>query len=167
MEADGDRLHELFVVPLVYRYLADGVPPARHITSAWIERSAQDRAQADVGLWLLVDADDRIAGCVRTHLLDALHTAELTYVLHPGLWGRGLATRMGWTAMQAAFDDGRIERVIAGTDDPNVASRAVMERLGMRFLRTTRNPRWTGVEYFRGRDDAPPVPVPGLIERRM
>lgn len=166
-QADGDRLHQLFVLPPVYRYLADGVAPPRHITSEWIARSATDRAQADVGLWLLVDARDSILGCVRTHLRAEPLTAELTYVLHPDLWGRGLATRMGWTATVAAFNDGRIERMIAGTDDPNVASRAVMERLGMRFLHATRNARWAGVEYVRLRDDPAPEPLPALIPRMV
>jgi len=100
---------------------------------------------------------------VRTHFLDAPRTAELTYVLHPQLWGRGLATAMGWTAMQRAFDSALVETMLAGTDDPNTASVAVMRRLGMRFLRRTRNPRWTGVEYVRQVQDPLPDPVPATL----
>jgi len=160
-DTDGDRLHDLFCLPDVYRYLADGIPPAREITSRWIEKSHMDRLRTpDVGLFLLMLDGERIAGCARTLFLDAPRTAELTYVLHPEQWGQGLATSMGWTVMQRAFDSGYFETMIAGTDDPNTASVAVMRRLGMRFLRRTRNPRWTGVEYVRGHDDPLPEPVP-------
>lgn len=165
--AHGDALHELFCLPAVYRYLADGSPPPRRITTQWIEKSRQDRAVTPaIGLFRLITETERIIGCVRTHLLAEPRTAELTYVLHPDFWGRGLATSMGWTAMQRAFDSGCVDTIIAGTDDPNTASRAVMERLGMRFLRHTRNPRWAGVEYVRHRDDPWPEPVPGPLPIR-
>ena len=166
-DADGERLHELFCLPDVYRYLADGAAPDVAITRQWIRRShAERQTVGGIGLRLLIDADDVLIGCVRTHLLEEPRTAELTYVLHPAVWGRGLATRMGWTAMQAAFDGGAVERIIAGTDDPNTASRAVMERLAMRFLRSTRNPRWRGVEYLRERRDPPPDPIPEFLTIR-
>ena len=113
-----------------------------------------------LGLDRLLAGDDRILGCVRTHFLTAPRTTELTYVLHPELWGRGIATAMGWTAMQQAFGSGCVDAVIAATDDPNTASVAVMRRLGMRFLGHTRNPRWSGVEYVRHRSDPWPDPVP-------
>ena len=159
--AHGDGLHELFCLPEVYRYLADGAPPDREITTRWIEKSFADRTiTPDVGLYRLLSADDRILGCVRTHFLAAPRTTELTYVLHPEAWGRGLATAMGWTAMQQAFGSGCVDTMIAATDDPNTASVAVMRRLGMRFLRHTRNPRWSGVEYVRHRSDPWPDPVP-------
>jgi len=167
IHTDGDRLHELFCLPAVYRYLADGIPPARGITSRWIDRSEQDRRRTPaVGLFLLQENEEQIVGCVRTHFLDAPRTAELTYVLHPQLWGIGLATAMGWTAMQQAFDSTLVETMLAGTDDPNTASVAVMRRLGMRFLRHTRNPRWAGVEYVRQVQDPLPDPVPATLPMR-
>lgn len=160
----GDRLHELFGLPDVYRYLADGAPPARAITDRWLEKSFVDRERTPcVGLFELIDGEAGLIGCVRTHFLDQPETVELTYVLHPAFWGRGIATSMGWTAMCRAFDSGLVATVIAGTDDPNTASLAVMRRLGMRFLRRTQNPRWSGVEYVRHRDDPAPEPMPALL----
>ncbi|MEZ5559182.1 MAG: GNAT family N-acetyltransferase [Pseudomonadales bacterium] len=160
---DVIRLHQLFCTPAVYRYLADGYPPPRSATEAWIQRGIDDQQRGDLGLWLLQNKPTGLAGCVRTHLLDAPETAELTYVLHPDWWGRGLATSMGWTATCHAFAGGRIVQMIAGTDEPNTASAAVMRRLGMRYLRATQNPRWPGVEYVRQRDDPPPDPLPSLL----
>ena len=160
----GDRLHALFCMPEVYRYLADGAPPARAITDHWLEKSSLDRARTPcVGLFELLEGEDRLIGCGRTHLLEESGAAELTYVLHPDFWGQGLATMMGWTLMQQAFDSALVETMIAGTDDPNTASQAVMRRLGMRFHRHTQNARWSGVEYIRRADDPTPDPVPGTV----
>ncbi|MGE0621398.1 MAG: GNAT family N-acetyltransferase [Pseudomonadales bacterium] len=163
----GDQLHELFCLPDVYRYLADGAPPAREITSRWIEKSREDReVTPEVGLFRLLGESGRLIGCVRTHFLNPPRTAELTYVLHPDFRGCGLATSMGWTAMRRAFDSGHVDTVIAGTDDPNTASVAVMRRLGMRFRRKIQNPRWPGVEYVLERLDPWPTPVPRLLPMR-
>ena len=88
------------------------------------------------------------------------HQSELTYVLDPSVWGRGLATRMARAAIARAFERGA-ESVLAGADGPNVASVDVMKRLGMRFLRTVEFPSGPGVEYvlartaFDASDDAP------------
>jgi [ribosomal protein S5]-alanine N-acetyltransferase len=161
---DRDALHELFCLPDVYRYLADGVPPQLAVTQRWIEKGREDSTLVpQLGLFNLVDSDRRICGCVRTHLLDEPTIAELTYVLHPKLWGRGIATAMAWTAIRLAFESQRVGAIVAGTDDPNEASLAVMNRLGMKFLRRTQNPKWSGVEYVRYRSDPPPDLVPQII----
>ena len=91
------------------------------------------------------------------------HALELDYLLHPDVWGRGLATRMGWTVLERAFGDRELESVVAGTDAPNRASVAVLRRLGMRFGRGVRYPLGPGVEYVRRRGDPPPDPRPEPI----
>ncbi len=178
--ADADALHDLLCVPEVYRYLADGAPPPRAVTEQWLARSAADFESHGVGLWLLRAGQD-LAGCVLLEVLEdtqafpgevprpdiggspsgnAQHKsqAELTYVLHPDHWGKGLATRMAWTVMQQAFENG-LAAVIAGADGPNTASLAVMKRLGMRFYRTVQYPAGEGTEYILRNSD-PPLDVP-------
>jgi len=60
---------------------------------------------------------------------------ELTYLLHPNLWGLFFATRMAHTVMKRAFEAGLVSTIWAGADAPNKASFAVMKRLGMWFRR--------------------------------
>jgi ribosomal-protein-alanine N-acetyltransferase len=162
-DSDIDALYELMCIPLVYRYLADNVVPPRAVLEHWVERSHLNFNQSGVGLWLLENHESQLAGCVRLDPdLDA-RSAELTYVLHPQVWGLGLATRMSWTVMQLAFSTGNIDRIIAGADEPNVASLAVMQRLGMTFLRTVQYPLGPGREYVFHGTDAAPSPEPELI----
>jgi RimJ/RimL family protein N-acetyltransferase len=59
---------------------------------------------------------------------------ELAWALLPEWWGRGLATEAAVAAIAVARERG-IERLVAFTLISNVASRRVMEKAGLRFLR--------------------------------
>jgi RimJ/RimL family protein N-acetyltransferase len=103
------------------------------------------------------------AGCVQLHPHPSARTTELTYLLDPDYWGRGLAVRMGWTAITQAFLSPRIDAVVAGADVPNEASFAVMRRLGMRFHRHVQYPLGAGLEFLLLRDDVGPSPRPAVL----
>lgn len=162
---DAGALHELFCVPEVYRFLADGAPPPPAVADAWTTPLAPGTPHG-LGTWLLIE-DRGIVGCVTlaAQQVDPAN-AELTYLLHPRMWGRGLATRMAWTVMEAAFEGGGIRQVTAGTDLPNIRSRRVMERLGMAFARDVDYPAGAGVEFERVVGMSLPSPVPEPIEVR-
>ena len=146
-QQDEGKIHELFCVPEVFEYLADGKEPPPCIASAWVNAAATDLAKYGGGLWVLVDeADVHVRGLVRL-AGDDKGELELTYLLHPSLWGRGLSTRMAHTVMKQAFSTGLTSTIWAGADSPNKASFAVMERLGMQFRREVRYPLGAGVEY--------------------
>jgi branched-subunit amino acid aminotransferase/4-amino-4-deoxychorismate lyase len=90
-------------------------------------------------------------------------TGELIYLLDPALWGRGLATRMAWTAVDRAFRSAAIGQVLAVTDGGNRASQRLMARLGMRHRREVDNPLGPGPECVLARGDAGPAPRPPLL----
>jgi RimJ/RimL family protein N-acetyltransferase len=70
--------------------------------------------------WAVVEG----AGCV-----------EMGWALRQELWGRGYATEIGRAGLDHAFSVLGVEEVVAFTEVHNVRSRAVMERLGMRYVR--------------------------------
>ena len=144
---DEAEVHRLLCVPEVYQYLADGVEPARSIASQLVRMAAIDFERHGGGLWVLTAFDHpKILGLVRL-AGEGNGELELTYLLHPSLWGSGYATRMAHTAMQYAFATGLVSAVWAGADVPNTASIAVLRRLGMRFRREVEYPAGPGVEY--------------------
>jgi ribosomal-protein-alanine N-acetyltransferase len=63
---------------------------------------------------------------------------ELGYTLARAVWGRGYATELGRALVDYAFDELKVPRVVAQVEPANVASRHVLEKLGMseRELRT-------------------------------
>ncbi|MEO1400944.1 MAG: GNAT family N-acetyltransferase [Cyanobacteria bacterium J06635_1] len=144
---DEGKIHQLFCVPKVFEYLADGKKPPPSIASVWVNSAATDFAKYGGGLWVLVDgADLCVDGLVRL-AGDDNGDLELTYLLHPSLWGLGFATRMAHTVMKRAFGAGLVSTIWAGADAPNKASFAVMKRLGMQFRREVQYPLGTGMEY--------------------
>ncbi len=155
-------LHTLLSDPQVYHYLADGKPPERRISEAWVEESLRSFAANGYGGWRL-EAGGKLKGAVLLEELEQPRTAELTYLLHPGLWKGGIATAMAWTVIEYTFRLTDLETIIAGADAPNTGSIAVMKRLGMRFLRDVDYPSGPGVEYIRERSDLLPAHVPATL----
>ncbi|GAA3649936.1 GNAT family N-acetyltransferase [Lentzea roselyniae] len=63
-------------------------------------------------------------------------TAELGYRLHRGFWGLGYATEGGKALIERGFTTGGVQRVVATTMFVNAGSRRVMEKCGLRHVRT-------------------------------
>ncbi len=57
---------------------------------------------------------------------------EIGWAVAREMWGRGIATQLGRHALQCANTAG-FERVVAFTRTDNVASRRVMEKLGLHY----------------------------------
>lgn len=153
---DVDALHSIASEPLAYRFLFDGVAPNREAIAEMIANSLRDAEQAGLGIWVLHRSGIDCAGCVLLRPQPSSGFAELVYLLDPAYWRQGLATRMAWTTMSAAFQT--IPVIVAGADGVNTASMGVMRRLGMRFHREVQYPLGPGVEYLRRRDDPEPDP---------
>ena len=147
---DFEPLYALCCVEPVYRYLADGHVPPRAILERWFD---------DDELWVLCDDEDVLVGCVRLSALPDPAHVELTYLLHPDHWGRGLATRMSATVIEQVFTRPSITRIVATADGPNGRSIAVMQRLGMRYAQMIDHPMGPGPEYHLARDDYRPDDV--------
>jgi RimJ/RimL family protein N-acetyltransferase len=67
--------------------------------------------------------------------LDGQSRLEMGWTVRSDRWGRGYATEIGRAGLAFAFDELGADSVIAFTQPHNTRSRAVMQRLGMRYLR--------------------------------
>ena len=61
---------------------------------------------------------------------------ELGYRLYPALWGRGLATEGARALIASAFERLHLDRVVATTMADNTGSWRVLERCGLRRVKT-------------------------------
>ncbi|MEV6842413.1 GNAT family N-acetyltransferase [Actinoplanes sp. NPDC051411] len=79
---------------------------------------------------------------------------EIGWAVRGAFWGRGYASELGRAALAFAFDTLGVRAVVSCTLRHNVRSRAVMERIGMRYAGEIRSRGL--VEGLAGeRDDAP------------
>jgi RimJ/RimL family protein N-acetyltransferase len=89
----------------------------------------------DDGLWVVVEPQTgSFLGWVSLRLQD--EAGDLDYRFRRDFWGRGYATEAVSAVLADAFERLELSRVAAQTMAVNLASRRVMERLGMRHERT-------------------------------
>lgn len=82
------------------------------------------------------------------------HWVEIGWALRRDYWGQGYASEIGSAGLTYAFEVLGVRAVVSCTARHNVRSRAVMERIGMRYAGEIRSQRT--VEGEDGmRDDAP------------
>ncbi len=61
----------------------------------------------------------------------AQRQGEIAYVVHPRLWGRGIATQIGRRLLALGFDELGLHRIYATCDPRNTGSARVLTKLGM------------------------------------
>ncbi|MCL7457521.1 GNAT family N-acetyltransferase [Micromonospora echinofusca] len=138
---DADLLVELDDDPEVMRYLTGGRPtPPEAVRERVLPRIlAHYRRAPGLGWWA---AQDRRSGAFLgwfefrpTRDGDA-REVELGYRLRRDAWGAGLATEGCRALIDKGFAELGVRRVTANTMTVNAASRRVMEKSGLRLVRT-------------------------------
>jgi len=136
---DLDALVELNRDPEVMRYITGRPTPADEVRDRLLpEYLAGHERSGGPGHWA---ADERATGVFQGWFAlrpveGAVNTLELGYRLRRDAWGRGYATEGGRAILDLAFTTCGADRVVAQTMTVNTRSRAVMERLGMRYRRS-------------------------------
>jgi RimJ/RimL family protein N-acetyltransferase len=140
---DVDNLVALDADPEVMRFLNGGIPTSRDdIATGILPRflAYYERFQA-FGYWAAEEkTSGRFAGwfCLKPPEGGNGREVELGYRLRRPVWGRGYATEVVHALLSLAFTSLAVERVFATTYEYNAASRRVMEKAGMRLVRTFR-----------------------------
>jgi RimJ/RimL family protein N-acetyltransferase len=155
--------------------------------------STQDRATSDAGVDRFDEAHERLGyTCWAVEVLEsergpapfvgfiglitpsfeppfavAEPCVEVGWRLDPAWWGLGIASEGAAASLRFAFERLELDEVVSFTVPPNLASQAVMQRIGMRYDRVFHHPRaapgeWWGphVLYRAAADDGLPG-VPG------
>lgn len=107
-------------------------------TDRYLGEQLEHWARHGFGLWMLraIEGGTLIGrGGLRHSPLDGRDVIELAYALVPEAWGRGLATELARESLRVSREVlGRAD-VIAWTRTDNRASRRVMEKIGLAFVR--------------------------------
>lgn len=142
---DVDNLVELDSDPAVMRFINGGRPTPR----AEIENEVLPaflgyyERHPGYGFWAAEErSTGRFVGWFHLRPADsaAPDDVELGYRLHRSAWGKGYATEGSRALIDKGFAEFGALRVFASTMVVNVASRRVMEKAGLRFVRVFHQP---------------------------
>ena len=139
-EEDREPFAEMNADPEVMEHFPARLTRAE--SDAFLDRVAQGFADRGFGLWA-VEADGELVGFTglsvpRFHVawMDTREqpVVEVGWRLRRSAWGLGYATEAARECVRFAFEDLGRDEVVSFTVVGNLRSRAVMERLGMRYL---------------------------------
>jgi RimJ/RimL family protein N-acetyltransferase len=155
---DADLLVALDADPQVRQFLFRTPPPRAVVVERIIPALQHEyRRHPGFGRWIAFDDSDSFVGWFGLHVGGDPRTPSLGYRLARSAWGRGLATEAGRALIERAFTELGAEQVTAQTMAVNERSRRVMDRCGMRCVRTFE-------EHF---DDPLPGTERGEVEYRI
>lgn len=137
---DVEALIELDSDPNVMRFINNGAPVDRAAVAACLESwLAEYHENADFGCWAAIHrSSNEFLGWFHLRPAEGEEdpVPELGYRLHRRFWGQGLATEGSRALIDQAFSETRAHRVRAETMAIHIASRRVMEKCGMRLMRS-------------------------------
>jgi [ribosomal protein S5]-alanine N-acetyltransferase len=134
---DWPAVHAWASQERVCRYQPWG-PNTVEQTRAFVREAVRAWSSVSRGRFVYaITVAERVVGNCELNLRDR-HQGEISYVLHPDYWGRGLATAAARKLVQFGFDDHDLHRIFATCDPRNIASAAVLQRIGMRYEGTMR-----------------------------
>jgi RimJ/RimL family protein N-acetyltransferase len=140
-ESDVDNLHDLDGDPEVMRFVNGGRPVPRDvIRDETLPRflRAYERFEG-FGVWTTIErSTGEFVGWFEFYpRKDAgPDEVELGYRLRRSAWGKGYATEGSRALIRKGFTELGVQRVVAETMAVNAASRRVMEKAGLKYVRT-------------------------------
>jgi RimJ/RimL family protein N-acetyltransferase len=140
-DADVDNLCNLDSDPAVMRFLNGGTPTPRHVVQSEIlPRFLRYYERYDnYGFWAAIEkSSGEFLGWFALHPEEGGDPGDVSlgYRLRRAAWGRGYGTDGARALVRKGFTELGMRRVSATTYEDNIASRRVMEKTGMRLVRT-------------------------------
>ncbi|NGM16247.1 GNAT family N-acetyltransferase [Verrucosispora sioxanthis] len=136
---DTAAVHDWARLPESCRYQMWG-PNTYEQTQAHVQAAV---AAGPDRLVFAVLLNDEVVGSAELRL-HGRSTGEIAYVVHPRRWGQGIATDAARKLVRMGFEHHRRHRIFATCDPRNLASAAVLRKIGMRY-----EGRMRGTAYVR------------------
>lgn len=129
------------------RYMSDGHVFTPEETRSWLTLNAELRNETGFSVWA-ADLKPELTfvgwlGITAPRWFpELMPTPEIGWFIDRTYWGQGLATEGALAAVEFAFEKLEIERLIGIYNPENLASRRVMEKIGMTFWKELPHPRY-------------------------
>jgi len=137
-EQDIDRMHAIMSEKDIMRYFPRTDPPSREQVQRMIKGQLQHWEEHGYGWWAVdLRPDQQLIGWCGLGHLPETDEDEVAYLLSSAHWGQGLATEAALASLLFGFEQLGLTSIVGIAHPENVASRRVLEKLGMSFLEQT------------------------------
>lgn len=122
----------IFADPDVTRFLPRRDIPPRQRAERVLNYFSEHWLKHGYGDWAVTDrAHAGLIGHCGLNFIPEAGEVEVEYSLAKSYWGRGIATEAAQASVRYGFEALQMERIIALADPQNIASRRVMEKVGL------------------------------------
>ncbi|MGB5963734.1 MAG: GNAT family N-acetyltransferase [Coleofasciculaceae cyanobacterium] len=129
---DLDDLYRLYNSPDLMRYIGKGIRTKNETQTAL--SSIIKHYEHGFGMWAVISKDDdKLIGRCGLCFLDHTPEVELGYLLDKSYWRKGLATEASHASLKYGFEVVKLDKIVAIAKPENIASRRVMEKVGMKY----------------------------------
>lgn len=132
--ADAAAYAQMRFHPDVSRWLPPAADEPVAAAEAAIARFAAGWRERQYAPWGLF-RDGRLVGHAGLNFVPEFGATEVLWALHPDAWGQGYATEAARAALDYGFGTLGLDLIFAITLPDNLASQAVMRRLGLGYRR--------------------------------
>jgi len=127
------------------KFLAEMSQAPLFVTGHWVQLGIAD------------PASDRLVGDIGLYLSEDGSSGEVGFTLEPAAQGRGIASSAVREALQLLFSATNVAQILGVTDERNLPSIRLLERLGFEFIESRRvvfrGERCTELVYALPRSD--------------
>lgn len=146
--------------PEVMRYIGQlngiGAPLTKDETLGRIEKMIAGLDRDGFGMLALIERKEkRLIGRCGLCYLDGTSEVEVGYLLAKQAWGKGYATEAAQECVRFGFSEKRLDHIVGITYPKNIASRHVLEKLGMKEIGYSYNYSVHCVKYEKHNDMLP------------
>ena len=145
----------------VHKWIAYDRVSGEVVVRGGLSRTPVDDDWGQIYAFLPAEPWVRVAHEMRRPFVAHANWLEVGWALRREFWGRGYASEIGRAGLAFAFDVLGVQAVVSCTARHNVRSRAVMERIGMRYAGEIRSRGL--VEGMKGEQDDAPFAVCVLL----
>lgn len=121
----------------------------KNLTLRWKERG--------FGIWCVCEKDSKkMIGYSGFQYLDKTPQVEILFGFLKDYWGKGFATEAANACLRFGFEEVQFEKLCAVTHSENLASRCVLEKIGMAFDKKSEHYQIDSITFTVSRDEYKP-----------
>jgi ribosomal-protein-alanine N-acetyltransferase len=137
----------------VLQYFPNPQPPRMDQVQRFVQHLTGHWEKHGYGNWAVTcKGEQEMIGWTGLEYLTELDETEVGFLFARLAWGQGFATEAAQASLHFAFEQCRLDHIIALVHPDNLASRRVLEKCGLTYVETL--PLW-GLDLMRYRIEKP------------